>query len=427
MKKNLSVFLFALLFVFSIFSNGQNEKSTGSENGPVTISYGFWGNPDAIGVEQEIIDAFEAQYPNIKVEPVVSGYGEYHTKMLTMLAGGQAPDVMRIDSYFFQDFTKMNAFRQIDDLVARDNLDLDAYYKQGIAENTYKGNLYGLPWGTAALYMLINLDVMEEANLELPDMDWTVDDFTEILKAFGDKDDVYGYATELNNIASLFPFVWANGGDIFSEDRTEFTLNSPKATAALQNIADMYQAGLLPQDSVIADPDILTRWFVNNKVAMRMGSAAEILSLQKVEGVRFEAWPMPGAAKKDTTVFKSNVVGLNGKSDKTEAAWTFLKYLRGDEGETLYMKAKRIPPTLDNQKYWDLYGDITKYPKLIEENSRQIAKTYGHNLPIRPGWLEVQQIITPTYAQIFLGEMTAQEAMDSIADKVQAVLDRTSK
>ncbi len=426
--KKLSIFLLILsLCAFSAMANGQGDGA--SSDGPVTVQYGFWGNPDGIGVEQDIIDAFEASNPTLKVEPVVSGYNEYHTKLLTLLAGGNAPDVMRIDSYFFQDFTQMNALRPLGDLVARDGVDLSAYYQQGVAENTYKGELYGLPWGTAAIYMLINLDVMEQAGVELPSLDWNMDDFEEIVRAFAGIDDTYGYAFELNNMSAMLPYIWANGADVFSADRSKFTMNASAATDAMQRIADLYQEGLMPQDCVTADADILTRWFINNKVAMRMGSAAEILSLQKVDGIRFEAFPMPTGVAKEATIFKSNIIGLNNQSKKTEDAWTFLKFLRGPEGqgETLYMKAKRMPPTIDDEKYWSLYADPTKYPKMIEKNSREIAASYGHNLPIRPGWLEVQQLLCPAYQQIFLGELSAQEAMDGIAPKVQAVLDRTAK
>ena len=323
----------------------------------------------------------------------------------------------------------MNALMPLDDLVARDNVDMSVYYQQGVQENTYDGTLYGLPWGTAALYMLINLDVMEQAGLDLPDMDWTMDDFTAILEAFADTEDVYGFATSVGGMSDLFPYVWANNGDVFNKDRSEFAMNRPEAVEALDGMAALYQKGLMPRDSITADADTLTRWFINNKIAMRQGAASEILSLQKVDGVRFEAWAMPGGDAGNTTVFKSNIIGLNAKTKVTEEAWTFLKFLRGPEGEgeALYMNAKRMPPCIDDEKYWAMYADPAKYPRMIEQNSREIAATYGHNLPIRPGWLEVNQLVASAYQQIFLGEKSAQAAMDEIAPKVQAVLDRTAK
>ncbi len=397
-----------------------------------TIKYAFWGNPDAIGVEKDIIEEFEALNPGIKVEPVVSGYGDYHTKLLTMIAGGAAPDVMRVDSYYFSDFIKVGALRGIDDLVARDKIDLSGYYQQGIEECTTGGKLYGLPWATSALYMFVNLDVLEKAGLKMPSNDWTWDDFVAICKAVtkgSGADKTYGFAFEIGTISTILPWVWANGGDLFNPERTKFTLDQPAAVQAVQRLADLLRQGYLPPETVSATADINTRLFVNGKVAMRMGSAAEILSTQKVEGVRFEVLPMPNGKIRNTTVFKSNIVGIASSSRRQEAAWTFLKYLRGPEGkgETLYMKAKRMPPTMDSATYWGLYADATKYPKLVEANSKAISKSYGHKLPLRAGWLEVEQLVRPAIQLVLTGDKTAEVALREVAPKAQAVLDRTGR
>ena len=420
--KKILCFVLLIALSFSVFANGQNEGT--DENEIITIKYGFWGNADAIGVEQDIIDEFEALHPNIKIEPVVAGWQDYHTKLLTMMVGDLAPDVMRVDSYFFQDFVGMNAFYPLNDLVARDNVDTTAYYQQGINENTYEGTLYGLPWATAAFYILLNLDMFEEKGIPVPSMDWTVDEFYAILEKFNEDPDTYGFATRLNSFSDVLPFVWAEGGDLFNKDRTEFTFDRPEAVAALQRLANAYQNGAMPHDSLVADGDAIVRWFVNNKLAMFQGAAAEILSVQKIDGCRFEVWPAPGNVVKDTTLFKSNIIGINKSSKHVEAAWEFLKFLRGPEGqgETLYMEAKRMPPTINDEKYWSLYADPTKYPKMIKENSELIASKYGHNLPLRKGWLEIQQIGVPALQEVFLGQKTAKEAMGAISDKVQDVI-----
>ncbi|HUX21528.1 MAG TPA: extracellular solute-binding protein, partial [Spirochaetia bacterium] len=173
MKKTLLVFAMLVVLAAVAFASGQNESgSTATAQQPQTVRYSFWGNPDAIGVEDDIIKAFEAANPAIKVEPVVSGYNDYHTKLLTMIAGGAAPDVMRVDSYFFGDFLQANALREIDDLIQRDHINMKAYYPEGVSENSHNGKIYGLPWGTAPLYMMLNLKMFHDAGVALPPMNW---------------------------------------------------------------------------------------------------------------------------------------------------------------------------------------------------------------------------------------------------------------
>ncbi len=398
---------------------------------PLTLRYAFWGNPDAIGVERDIINAFQAKNGAITVEPVVSGYGDYHTMLLTRLAGGNAPDVMRVDSYYFFDFLQVNALRSIDDLVTRDKIDTAIYYQQGIQEASSNGKLYGLPWATSGLYMIINLKMLEAVGLKAPSLDWTWDDAEAIAKKVttgSGADAKFGFAFNTTSLSSVLPYVWAEGGDLFTPDRKKFALNEPAAIRGLERLVRQYKEGLMPQDTITANADAMTRWFVNDRVAMRLGSVAEVLSTQKVEGTRFEAWSQPGGpGRKRTTVYKSNLVGIATPSKLVEPSWTFLKFLRGPsgEGETLYMQAKRMAPTMADDKYWALYADPTKYPKLIGPNSKAIADSYGSLLPLRPGWLEIEQMVLPAVQQAMTGAKTAKAAMDEIAPRVQAVLDRT--
>jgi multiple sugar transport system substrate-binding protein len=45
------------------------------------IKYAFWGNPDAIGVEKDIIDAYEAARSGARVTPIAVEYGTYHESL----------------------------------------------------------------------------------------------------------------------------------------------------------------------------------------------------------------------------------------------------------------------------------------------------------------------------------------------------------
>src|SRR5687768_3077925 len=60
--------------------------------GTVEISYGLW-DQNQLAAHEQIIAAFEAQNPNIKVTPEVVPWGDYWTKLQTAVAGGAANDV----------------------------------------------------------------------------------------------------------------------------------------------------------------------------------------------------------------------------------------------------------------------------------------------------------------------------------------------
>ncbi len=427
MKRTLLMLLSLVMIVSVLGAQGTQEIK---QSGPVTLKYAFWGNPDAIGVEQDIIKAFEEKHPDIKIEPIVSGYADYHTKLMTMIAGNMAPDVMRIDDYYFYDFIKLGAVESLSPFIQRDKIDLDLYPKMGIEEAIVDGQIYGLPWGTAPLYMLLNLDVFEKSGVALPSLDWTTKDFERIVRSFNpQKDKVYGFAIDTNYLSSVLPHIWSKGGTLLSEDKSRYTGDSPEASSAIQMLADLYKEGYMPKDTINSgNTEALRRWFSNGTIAMMSGSAQEILAIQKIEGIRFEAWTMPQALNsKNTTVFKSNTISISKSSKQKEAAWTFTKFLRGVEGEDLYVRAKRFPPTLNIPENWAYYLDPNLYPKQIKQNSELIAKEYGHTLPLRTGYAAIESKVIPAVQSAMLGTKTAQQAMADIRADITKIIETNSK
>ena len=428
------VLLIIVLFSICAIAFGSGTKDTKKTSGSdvVTIKYAFWGSPDAIGVEADIIAAFEAKYPNIKVEPVVTGYGDYHTKLLTMIAGGSAPDVMRISSQYFPDFVNAKGLVNLDKMAKDHNYDLSMYYKEGLMECSWNGVCYGLPWGTAPIYMLMNITMFEEAGIPLPSYDWTLDDFNRIAKALtagSGADKKYGFAMEIQtDLYPMFPYIWANGGELLDSSRKKFMLDQPAAYQGIQLIADLYKGGYMPPETLMTGTQTASvpSWFVNNKIAMFQGTAANILTIQK-SGAKFAVWPLPsGKTTSHTTVVKSNAISISNSSKHAEEAWLIATFLRGDEGESLYMKAKRVSPSINNEKYWDLYLDPNLYPKNIKEVTGLIFTKYGNLAPLRRGYLELEQLITPIVQNIMLGNTTAEKALKEVAPRAQAILDKNN-
>jgi multiple sugar transport system substrate-binding protein len=396
-----------------------------------TIQYAFWGNPTAIGIEKDIIEEFEKANPTIKVQPIAVAYNDYHTKLLTLLAGGKAPDVMRIDSYFFADFMNARALKDITNMIKSSKLGLSKYYQSGLGDCKKNKRYYGLPWGTAPTYMLLNLKMFKEAGIPLPSEEWTYNDFLQIAKKIckgAGAERQYGYAFTTAGIEHVLPFVWRNGGDLFDKKRKKFTLDQPEAYKAIQGVADLVKAGVFPDPAQFPSAGVIDRWMSNNKVAMQEVTAAGILSMQNMEGFQFEVLPVPGTAQYPrANMYKSNVVGISRTTKKQQAAWAFLKFLRGPggRGEVLYCQAKRVPPAVDDPKLWELYCDPNKYPKNIFQVTQKIVKSNSHLLPLRPGWMEVSGIVTPQLQRVYSGQLTAEQAMKEIAPKVKAVLERT--
>jgi len=424
--KRLNVVFCIVLLVslsFLLATAGAQEK--------VKIKYAFWGNPAAIGVEEDILEEFHKQYPGIQVEPIAVPYEDYHTKLLTMIAGGLAPDVMRIDSYYFADFMNAQVLKPLDSLIERDNIDLSLYYEIGLPESMYEGKMYGLPRGTAPIYFAYNVKMFEDAGVDFPRVGWTWEDFVETARSIAGGSGIerkYGYGAPFDIMIYILTFVWSAGGDLFDETRTEFVLDQPQALKRLNEIGRLMQEGVFANPFELPTEEAVTRLFAQNLIAMRQAAAQEILMMQGIEGLDFEVHHYPtGEGIPNTTVVKSNTVGISVSTKHLEEAWEFLKFLRapGGPGDYLYAKAKRIPPTSKIPELWDLYLDPTKPPRKIKEITQLISSTYGRTLPLRKGWLEIEGVLMPALQKVWSGQLSAEEALAEVRPEIEEIMKRT--
>ncbi len=98
MKKLTSLFL-ALILALSMGTMAFAEE-------PVTISFQTWNPGDDVYIH-EIIESFEAEHPNIKVEYIYMPYSDHIADMQIKMNNGEGPDV-----YGMQTGATYNEFHQ---------------------------------------------------------------------------------------------------------------------------------------------------------------------------------------------------------------------------------------------------------------------------------------------------------------------------
>jgi len=73
---------------------GEEPAPSGEETTIKVMSFFAYDNPE---VEAGVVEAFEAAYPNIKVELEMVPFSDIFTKYKTLVAGGEAPDVISLN------------------------------------------------------------------------------------------------------------------------------------------------------------------------------------------------------------------------------------------------------------------------------------------------------------------------------------------
>jgi multiple sugar transport system substrate-binding protein len=135
----------------------------------------------------------------------------------------------------------------------------DKYYPSQVGAFQYEGKQYGFPydWAPGAIY--VNMDLFEEAGLDLPTEEWTMEQFQEAAVALskdtdGDgKIDVWGCDVPVGNWPGGIYWIVKNfGGDYWDEELTTSKFDQPETIAAFQWIADlMWKHNAMPSPEML--------------------------------------------------------------------------------------------------------------------------------------------------------------------------------
>ena len=142
--KKVTIGLAALLLVAAIsFAAGDQEQPQEAEEVTV-IRVALW-DYESLGYDKQIMERYMELNPNVRIEVYDSSAGDYDSRLAVMLTGGEPIDVYYAkNAALYGGVIRRNQALALDDLIARDNLDLSAY---GDTINNVKsdGSFYGLP------------------------------------------------------------------------------------------------------------------------------------------------------------------------------------------------------------------------------------------------------------------------------------------
>jgi ABC-type glycerol-3-phosphate transport system substrate-binding protein len=174
-------------------------------------------------------EIFMGKFPEVKVEfmPVQGiDWEEYFSKIITQVAAGNSPDLAFVATEGTQVFAGQGLGHPLDEYVKRDKDDMAEYFADvhpALVESMmYEGSLYELPTDFNAANMYYSKKLFAEAGYEHPAADWTKDDFYNIATAIAKKDagsPVFGYGWTNRLWGSWMPWIFVNGGNLFSEER----------------------------------------------------------------------------------------------------------------------------------------------------------------------------------------------------------------
>lgn len=373
-------------------------------------------DPEGLRAYQDLIQAFGRTRPDITVELAnVPDSGDFIKRLAADFAAGTAPDVFLINYRRLAQFALRDAVASLDTrLDTSSSLRREDFYPAALTAFHIAGHQYCLPQNLSSLQVYVNRDLFERAGLAVPRDGWTWDEFVGAARALtrdldGDgKIDQYGLGVA-PQLLRLAPFVWAAGGDIVDNPElpTRLTLGEGAALTALRRFVALQTVEhVVPSRADEATENSQTR-FARGRLGMFLQSRAVTPELRAAaQGFNWDVVSLPrdqGAA----TVLHSDGLCLAARSPQPDAAWAFMEFALGAEGQPILAASGRTVPSLRAVAESPAFLAVTP-----PANGRVYldAAPYVRALPAMTTWPQVEDIVNREIQRAFYGDATVEEA-----------------
>lgn len=384
------------------------------QSGPVTITYtNFISNDGNEENLQAIVDAFEAENPDITVDVTTLPYGDYGTALQTDLAAGTVADVFDIE------FANYASYQANGVLAPLDVTNPEAYRPSLLEAYSTDGTSYALPSSFSTVVLFFNKDLFDAAGLDYPSSDWTWADEEAAAVALTDQAaGVWGDHQPVS-FYEFYKVLAQNGGEFLTEDGTAVAFNSPEGVEAAQWLVGKSGTVMPTIEQGQGTPDFDTNLFKDGKLAMMHTG---IWVFGAVADVPF-GWDIavePGNTQQASAVF-SNAVGVSATSEHIEAATKWAEFLTSSTTmvDVRLDSGWELPPISDE-------AALATYLDKDNPANRQAVFDSLDAVALLPvvavGQTEMQDIMSQELVEAQAGRKTVEEALASAEERINAVI-----
>ena len=402
-------------------------SATGSDDGDqVTITFAWWGSDTRQQITEEVIAAFEAEYPHITVEPDFTSWDSYFERLNVAAAGGSLPDVITQQERFLAEYASRGLLADLRELdIATDEIDPSV-----IESGEVDGAFVGIATGVSSHALVADPAIFAEAGVDLPDdATWSWDDYEAVATAIAEGSGGKYAGVQNYSFLEVVLKIMArqNGEEVFTEDG-ELGVSAETVEAWFQRSVDLMEAGAEPSASVSTEVNAAgvegslpatgqgaMAWFWSNQLDAIQSAAGRDLQLLRppgeADGVRTGAYLYP-------TMYYS----VAESSPHPEEAALFVDFLINSTtaGELILVDRGLPSNTEVREAILPLLSDADR---VGADFVAAIEDTIVDGTPVPPvGAGETTQITQRVNSDVLFGRITPREAAERWLDEVGAAI-----
>ncbi|MGP9488411.1 ABC transporter substrate-binding protein [Glutamicibacter sp. 363] len=403
---------------------GGGGNAADSADGKVSLRFAWWGSDSRAQATNEIIEAFEAENPNIDVQGEYSDWSGYWDKLATQVASNDAPDIIQMDDKYLREYADRGA------LLDLDGVDVSNFEEVSVSNGTTEDGLVGITTGINSFTLTANPKVLKEAGLDIPDdKTWTWDDYREITKTVSEKAEGKYGSEAPNEPAGLQSWLRQSDKHLTTESG-ELGLTVEDLAGYFQHHQDLLDSGSYPVASVLAEnqnagPD--RSMTGTGTSAFGMWWSNQLGSLSAAAGVDLVPLRLPsstGEAEDNGLWYKSSMM-MSGysKSKHPEEVKKFIDFMVNSEEAGELNKMDRGLPA--NTEIRDLVvSDLEPIEAASAEFVTGIESELAGSEPIPPmGFSKIQDILYRYEMEIFFKRQSPQDAATNALNEMRSAVE----
>lgn len=320
-----AVFLMAGMYFFS------RPQTQVLEFGMFTGSN--WGveNADAFVIIDRAIQRFEKSHPGIEVR-YTSGiekkdYSEWCAKRILE---GKMPDVFMVLDTDFNQYCSLGILQELNTFIESDpEFQSEEIFQTAMDIGKGMEEIqYALPYEVVPTMLFVNKTLLRQEGIEMPQQDWTWDDFLEICRKVTKDTDGDGRIDQFGTYNySWQDAMYTSGGSAFDNEKQNVDFSNQYV---IESVKFMKELLALNQGENVTQED-----FDAGKVAFMPLTFAEYRTyktypykIKKYSNFQWDCTTFPGRTHgENISKVDALLMGINHDSTEKELAWEFLKEL----------------------------------------------------------------------------------------------------
>lgn len=425
----------------------QNSQTAvaGKSNEKIHLRFTYWGSTYEKEVISKAIDKF-TEDTGISVEGIIIP-SEYETKLTTMIASNDAPDVGYLGPPTAYKWYEDGKLANIKDLFQSNAGTTEEDYVDGVIARKGDG-IVGLMNNLESYALFYNKDAFAEAGVEAPPTKpgeaWTWDQFIEVAKKLTidnkgrnaldpdfDAKNIrqYGFNMDLWS-GTMEALLLRNGTQYYPDKGSTTGINTPAFNQVFQNVADLINVyHVMPSPTTAKSMPAPAVALQSKRYAMVLDGQWVCNDFAKSKGLNYGIGVIPKMTT--TTAVYSGALGVVFSASKhPKEAWMLLQYITNPESslelfrDGLWMPNRKAYYT-DESKIgaWaspsaarvDGYKDVLVDP--IINDSQVTSEVYVKNFG------DINNILFPALDQAWTGKKTVDDVMKEVMPQIKPLLE----